>query len=106
MCALKARAKEAYRQRFCVPIFFQKKIQSYKQKLSQRTRENTARLNTSTLLYQEREELEQKLDGKQKSLVCWGFLYAQIECLKYSDHLNLFISLVWDATNINLKFVI
>ncbi|XP_028405556.1 cilia- and flagella-associated protein 44-like [Dendronephthya gigantea] len=47
---------------------WEKKIQTYKQKLTQRTRENTGRLNTSTLLYQEREELEQKLDGKQKSL--------------------------------------
>ena len=38
--------------------------------LTQRTRENTGRMNTCTLLYQEREELEQKLDMKQKSLVC------------------------------------
>ena len=51
-------------------IYFQKKIQAYKQRLTQRTRENTGRLNTSTVLYQEREELEQKLDMKQKSLVC------------------------------------
>ena len=37
--------------------------------LTLRTRENTGRLNTSTMLFHEREELEQKLDSKQKSLV-------------------------------------
>ncbi|EDO32311.1 predicted protein, partial [Nematostella vectensis] len=44
------------------------KIDSYKQKSTQLTRENTQRLDTFTVLLQEKKELEHMLDSRQKSL--------------------------------------
>ncbi|XP_048588414.1 cilia- and flagella-associated protein 44-like isoform X2 [Nematostella vectensis] len=44
------------------------KIESYKQKSTQLTRENTQRLDTFTVLLQEKKELEHMLDSRQKSL--------------------------------------
>ncbi|XP_068733143.1 cilia- and flagella-associated protein 44-like isoform X1 [Montipora capricornis] len=44
------------------------KIVSYKGKVTQLTRENTQRLDTYTVLLQEKKELEQMLNSRQKSL--------------------------------------
>ncbi|XP_031554688.1 cilia- and flagella-associated protein 44-like isoform X2 [Actinia tenebrosa] len=44
------------------------KIDSYKSKITQLTRENTQRLDTFTVLLEEKKELEQMLDSRQKSL--------------------------------------
>ena len=52
---------------------FQKKIDAYKAKLTQVTRENTQRLDTYTVLLQEKKELEHQLDSRQKNLVCNNF---------------------------------
>ena len=50
-------------------LLFQSKIDSYKGKVTQLTRENTQRLDTFTVLLQEKKELEQMLNSRQKSLV-------------------------------------
>lgn len=50
-------------------VLFQSKIDSYKSKVTQLTRENTQRLDTYTVLLQEKKELEQMLNSRQKSLV-------------------------------------
>ena len=49
-------------------FFLQGKIDSYKGKVTQLTRENTQRLDTYTVLLQEKKELEQMLNSRQKSL--------------------------------------
>ena len=51
-----------------MPCVFQVKIDSYKGKVTQLTRENTQRLDTYTVLLQEKKELEQMLNSRQKSL--------------------------------------
>lgn len=57
---------------FCyiTPCFLlQSKVDSFKNTVTQLTRENTQRLDTYTVLLQEKKELEHMLNSRQKSLV-------------------------------------
>ena len=52
----------------------QKRIDDAKTRLTQVTRENTRRLDTFTVLLEEKKRLERQLDSRQKNLVIFDFL--------------------------------